>query len=380
MSDEGETPGSQPAQAPKRRRFLRALLFISVVLPSLVALVAGGVFLYGKSRYEARGSLAEPTIVWLQPGIGLTAITDRLHAAGAIDDPLIFRTAVRLTGAAGSLKAGEYEIAAYASMADIVRVLREGKSIVHRITIPEGLTSQQAMEIVKADPVLTGDMPLLPPEGALLPETYNFLRGTTRVGIVSRMQKSATALMTELWPKRAAGLPFSTPNEALILASIVEKETGLAAERPRVAAVFVNRLRLPMRLQSDPTIVYGITRGAGPLGRPIRRSEIYRPTPYNTYQIDGLPPTPICNPGRASIEAVLNPPATDDLYFVADGTGGHAFAPSLAGHQRNVGNWRKIERQQVKQPEKPAETAPAKTSPAKAPATPIAAPKRPGGG
>ena len=374
MSDAGETPDVQPAPPP-RRRFLRALLFISLILPSLVALVAGGVFLYGKWRYEAKGPLPEKAVVWLQPGLGLMAITNRLQTANAISEPLIFRTAVRFTGAAGSLKAGEYEIPAHASMRDIIRILREGKSIVHKITIPEGLTSQQAMAIVKADPVLTGDMPLLPPEGALLPETYNFIRGTTRADLVKRMQKSQTALMNALWPKRAAGLPFSTPNEALILASIVEKETGLASERPKVAAVFVNRLRVPMRLQSDPTIVYGITRGAGPLGRAIRRSEIARVTPYNTYQIDGLPPTPICNPGRASIEAVLNPPATNDLYFVADGTGGHAFSPSLAGHTRNVGNWRKIERES--KAGKSVETPPAKVAPLAAPVVPLDAPKRP---
>lgn len=375
MADADETPESEPAPAPKRRGILRALLLVSIILPSLFVLVLGGVYLYGKARFHAEGPLPEKTVIWLQPGLGLSAITDRLATARALDEPLIFRTAVRISGDAGLLKAGEYEIPSHASMADIVRILKEGKSIVHKITIPEGLTSQQAMEIVKADPVLAGDMPLLPPEGTLLPETYNFVKGTTRMDLVRRMQKSQTAVMNSLWPKRAANLPFSTRQEALILASIVEKETGLKSERPKVAAVFVNRLRVPMRLQSDPTIVYGITRGAGPLGRPIRRSEIDRPTPYNTYQIDGLPPTPICNPGRASIEAVLNPPATDDLYFVADGTGGHAFSPSLAGHERNVGNWRRIDRQ--KKTAKPAETAPAKDVPKASSAVPVEAPKRP---
>jgi UPF0755 protein len=190
------------------------------------------------------------------------------------------------------------------------------------------------------------------------------------------MQKDATALMNALWPKRAQDLPFTTPQQAVILASIVEKETGIASERPKVAAVFINRLKKPMRLQSDPTIIYGITHGAGPLGRPIRQSEIARPTPYNTYQVDGLPPTPICNPGKASIEAVLNPPSTNDLYFVADGTGGHAFAASLAEHDRNVGRWRKVEKKQGKKPEKPAEVAPAKN----APAIPLKAPARPTNG
>jgi UPF0755 protein len=334
----------KPEEAPKPRRLFRVLLILSFVLPSLLLLLAGGVYLYGKSVYLAEGPLAESKVVWLDRGLGLNAITGRLAEAGVIDAPLVFRTGARLSGAASSLKAGEYEFPARASMAEIVRMLREGKSILHRITIPEGLTTQQVMAVVKADPVLVGDLPLLPPEGALLPETYSFTRGTTRVEIVTRMQRAQSELMTRLWPDRADGLPIKTPEEAVILASIVEKETGLKAERPRVAAVFVNRLKLPMRLQSDPTIVYGITMGAGPLGRPIRRSEIEKATPYNTYQIDGLPPTPICNPGRASIEAVLNPPATKDLYFVADGTGGHAFSPSLSGHLRNVEEWRRIGR------------------------------------
>ena len=320
-----------------------------------VALIAGGAFLYGKWRFNAPGPAAAPTVVWLAPGHGLSSIAERLREAHVLDETGIFRLAVELNRAAGALKAGEYEIPAHASMADIVRILREGKSIVHRITVPEGLTSQEAMEIVKADPVLAGDMPPVPAEGSLLPETYNFSRGTTRAQIVQRMQKSASALINEAWPHRSANLPYKTQREAIILASIVEKETGLAAERPKVAAVFVNRLRKPMRLQSDPTIIYGITGGKGPLGRPIRQSELDRVTPYNTYQVDGLPPTPICNPGRASIEAVLNPPETSDLYFVADGTGGHAFASSLVEHGRNVLRWRQVEKNAAKEAVKAVE-------------------------
>ena len=336
----------QPEEAPKpeRRRFLRALLVLSLIAPMLIVALAGGAYLLGKSQFNAEGPLPAPQVVWLEKGLGLNAITSRLADAGVISSPLIFRLGTRLSGASSSLKAGEYEFPAHVSMAGIVRMLRDGKSILHKITIPEGLTTQQAMAVVKADRVLVGDMPMLPSEGALLPETYKFTRGTTRSEIVKQMQRAQTALMNDLWPNRAANLPVKTPEEALILASIVEKETGLKTERPQVAAVFSNRLKIPMRLQSDPTIVYGITLGAGPLGRPIRRSEIDRATPYNTYQIDGLPPTPICNPGRASIEAVLNPPQTKDLYFVADGTGGHAFSPSLAGHERNVKEWRKLER------------------------------------
>ncbi len=390
MTKEGETPADASGTSPVRRRLLaRVLLFLLVVLPSALAVLAGGAFLYGKWRFEAAGPAASPTVVWLAPGLGLNAISERLADAHVLDEPLVFRVAVRLNRSAGRLKAGEYEIPAHASMAEIVRILREGKSIVHRLTVPEGLTSWQVMEIVKGDPVLTGDMPLVPDEGSLLPETYHFTRGTTRAQIVQRMQKSASALINELWPHRAENLPYKTQKEAIILASIVEKETGLAAERPRVAAVFVNRLRKSMRLQSDPTIIYGVTGGKGSLGRPIRRSELDRVTPYNTYQVDGLPPTPISNPGRASIEAVLNPPETKDLYFVADGTGGHAFSTSLDEHQRNVSHWRRVEKgmagrsaapEPAPEPERKApgkaEAPPAAT----APVLPMRAPAKRAGG
>jgi len=364
------------------RRFLRRLLTLAVFLPVIAAVLAGGVFLYGKWRFHAAGPAEAPTVVWLAPGLGLSTITEKLHDAHVIGEPLIFRTGVRFSRASSALKAGEYEIPAHASMADIVRILKEGKSIVHQITVPEGLTSSQAMEIVSADPVLTGPTPPTPPEGSLLPETYNFSRGTTRSQIVQRMQRSATTLMNALWPQRAQNLPYATQKEALILASIVEKETGLASERPKVAAVFVNRLRKSMRLQSDPTIIYGITGGKGPLGRPIRQSELDRVTPYNTYQVNGLPPTPICNPGKASIEAVLNPPATGDLYFVADGTGGHAFSSSLAEHDRNVSRWRQVEKAAEKGQAKlvPAEPAKSGAASAKDAALPLKAPPRHTGG
>jgi UPF0755 protein len=219
-----------------------------------------------------------------------------------------------------------------------------GDVIQHPLTIAEGLTVDMAMDLVRANANLSGPMPPTPPEGSLLPETYLFQRGTPRVEIVARMRRAQEQLMQDLWPKRKAGLPYETPEEALILASIVEKETAIAAERPRIAAVFVNRLRIGMRLESDPTIIYGLTRGR-PLGRGILRSELARPNPYSTYQIPGLPPTPIANPGRESIAAVLNPPDTTELYFVADGSGGHVFATNFAEHTRNVAAWRRIERQ-----------------------------------
>jgi len=272
------------------------------------------------------------------------AIATRLDREGVISDPYIFLAGVRFHRAERDLKAGEYAIPAHASMAAIMGILREGRSILHRLTIPEGLTSEQAMLLVAANPVLVGELPPVPAEGTILPETYSFTRGATRAELVADMRKAASDLMDELWAGRAENLPVKTREEAIILASIVEKETGVPSERPRVAAVFTNRLRKSMRLQSDPTIIYGLVGGKGALGRPIRRSELDRLTPYNTYLVDGLPPTPICNPGRASLEAVLNPPDTDELYFVADGTGGHAFSRTLKEHTERVREWRRIER------------------------------------
>ncbi len=358
MTGEGDTPrapddgadgGSESASAvasPRRGRLIRFLLIALIALPLGVLLAAGGAFLYGKHLFETEGPHDEAAVVMLEPGMGVRAIASRLEREGVISNANVFLAGVRLNRAERALKAGEYEIPPHASMAAIMGILREGRSILHRITIPEGLTSLQAMQLVEAHPVLVGEMPETPPEGSLLPETYSFTRGMTRAEIVADMQAAATRVMDELWDGRADDLPFKTREEAIILASIVEKETGVASERPRVAAVFVNRLKVPMRLQSDPTIIYGLVGGQGALGRPIRRSELDRVTPYNTYHIDGLPPTPICNPGRASIEAVLNPPETDEYYFVADGTGGHAFSRTLSEHQARVREWREIERRQ----------------------------------
>ena len=224
----------------------------------------------------------------------------------------------------------------------------QGKSIVHKLTVAEGLTSAVVLDLVRRDQVLVGDLTVQAAEGSLLPETYLFQRGTTRNELVLRMQRDHSRVIDELWEKRQPGLPFTTKEKAITLASIVEKETGLAAERPHVAAIFINRLRKGMRLQSDPTIVYGLTKGV-PLGHGIRQSELEKATPYNTYVVVGLPPTPIANPGRASIEAVLNPMASEDLYFVANGTGGHSFASTVAAHEANVQKWREIERQHAQQ-------------------------------
>jgi UPF0755 protein len=215
------------------------------------------------------------------------------------------------------------------------------KTVEHRITIAEGLTSDAAVALVNADPVLTGPVPVVP-EGSLLPETYLYERGTTRAELVARMHQAQVKALGELWPKRKEDLPFMSQEDALKLASIVEKETAIASERPRIAAVFINRLKNGMKLESDPTIIYGLTKGAA-LGHPLRQSELATPNPYSTYQIMGLPPTPIANPGKSAIAAVLNPADTNELYFVADGSGGHAFASNIADHQKNVAQWRRLQ-------------------------------------
>ena len=230
-------------------------------------------------------------------------------------------------------------------MRDVLDLLTRGKAILYKVTIPEGLTSEQAVQRLRSAELLVGEIDAIPPEGSLMPDTYKFTRGMTRQGLLERMQAEQRKFVTNLWESRASGLPYKTVEEAIVLASIVEKETGRADERARIAGVFVNRLRKGMRLQSDPTIIYGLVGGKGKLGRPLLRNEIRKPTPYNTYVIAGLPPGPIANPGRAAIEAVLQPAATKDIYFVADGTGGHAFAATLTAHNENVARWRQIERE-----------------------------------
>ena len=245
------------------------------------------------------------------------------------------------------LKAGEFNIKAHASVSDVVSILTEGKSVLHSITIPEGLTSEQIVLRLRGDDALVGDINEIPKEGSLLPDTYKFERGMTRQQLLTKMQKEQERVLDRIWERRYSDLPLSTRKELLILASIVEKETGRADERSQVAAVFLNRLAKGMKLQSDPTIVYGLVGGKGSLGRGILRSEIREPTPYNTYVIDGLPPGPIANPGRASLEAVSKPSRTTDLYFVADGNGGHIFAETYEQHQKNVARWRQIEKSRM---------------------------------
>lgn len=305
-------------------------------------LVLGGVWTYLGPGPKARQG--EITTVMLERGAGVRQIAATLGEAGVISSPSIFVTAARLTGAAGELKAGEYDFPSGVSMRRVLSDVRAGRVVRHLVTIPEGWTSEMAAEAVNRQPVLTG-FAETPPEGGILPDTYQVHRGQARSEVVAEMRAARDKLLAELWAARQPGLPISTPEEAVTLASIVEKETGVASERPRIAAVFMNRLRKGMRLESDPTIIYGISRGR-PLGRGLLASEVATATPYNTYRIDGLPPTPIANPGRDALAAVLNPPSTNELFFVADGSGGHVFAATYDEHLRNVARWRQVERAQ----------------------------------
>jgi len=323
------------------------VLRILAVLVVLALLFAGAYF-WENTKFAAAGPPAQraaETDVIIKPGVGLKGIAQELHDAGVIENPLLFEVGVRLRRMTPSLKAGEYAIPSKASMLDIMDILISGRTIQHKITVAEGLTSDMVMKLVVADPVLVGAAGETPPEGTLLPQTYLFTRDTTRAEIISRMQKAQRELIAKLWAKRAPDLPFKSPEEAVTLASIVEKETSIPEERRHIAAVFVSRLRLGMKLQSDPTIIYSISRGY-PLGRGIRQSELVKATPYNTYVVAGLPPTPICNPGADSLGAVFNPGTSKDLYFVASGNGGHVFSATIGDQLKNVAALRARERAQ----------------------------------
>ena len=313
-----------------------------LLLVILLAALAGGAWLWEDWNFHASGPSQAETGVLIKPGEKVAAIGRQLQDAGAVSNATLFWIGVRKRGLQASLKAGEYALPAHASMADIAAILESGRSIQHKFTAAEGLTSKMIYMLVESDPVLTGDAGPVPTEGSLLPETYLFTRGTTRAQMLERMEKAHDSMLENLWRERPPGLPYKTPQEAVILASIVEKETAIPDERRHIAGVFVNRLRLGMKLQSDPTIIYDVT-GGYPLGRGIRESELQRASPHNTYVIAGLPPTPICNPGKDALTAVLDPQTTNDLYFVANGQGGHVFSATEAEQSKNVAAWRKIE-------------------------------------
>ncbi|GAA4110073.1 endolytic transglycosylase MltG [Aminobacter aganoensis] len=351
---------------PKRSRASRnqIVVFMNFMMSTAVLVIlAGGAALYfGKQEFNGEGPSAVPSTFLVKEKTGVQDIADQLERRGLISDARIFRMGVRAYGNDGSLKAGEYEIQAGASMHEIMELLKSGKSVQYSLTIPEGLTVEQAWKRIAEQEALTGDMPAeMPAEGTLAADTQRFTRGLTRQQIINKMLADQKELVETIWQRRTADLPIADVNEFVTLASIVEKETARGDERSRVAAVFINRLNKGMRLQSDPTIIYGIFGGKGkPADRPIYRSDIDKPTPYNTYTIKGLPPTPIANPGKASLEAVANPSKTKDLYFVADGTGGHVFAETLDEHNENVARWRAFQRKVVEDEKAAGEADPAK--------------------
>jgi len=371
----------------------------ALTLLVVVAFLLGGVILWGQAQYTATGPLSEPICLRVPPGTTMRGVSRDLEAEGAVTSGTIFRVGADYAGREDDLKAGSWLIPEGASMAEITDLITLGgastcgtevvwrigvtetETVVreldpaearfverarfdpagedarpavydtmldradtrYRIAFAEGITSWQVVEGLNSVDVLTGEVTELPPEGSLAPDSYEVREGDTRASVIARMRQAQEQVLAAAWEGRADGLPLDSAEEALILASIIEKETGVAEERRQVASVFVNRLRRGMRLQTDPTVIYGITEGRGVLGRGIRQSELRGETPWNTYVIDGLPPTPIANPGRASIEAAVDPAQTDYVYFVADGSGGHAFAETLAEHNRNVARWREIE-------------------------------------
>ncbi|EJF80713.1 hypothetical protein MCO_00227 [Bartonella sp. DB5-6] len=311
----------------------------------VVVILAISVPLYiGKSIFEGKGMAEGEKVVFIYPGTGIREIASLLEKRGLIRSSDIFVYGVGYHQKTTHLKAGEYLIPARASMRDIMDILVKGKSVEYTFTVPEGLTVQQVFDRLAANEILIGDLPkVLPPEGSLMTDTVRFIRGTTREEIINRLREGQTKLIHAIWATRSPDLPIKTIDEFVILASIVEKETGIAAERPKVAAVFYNRLAKHMRLQSDPTVIYGLFGGKGmPSGRAIYRSDLEKETPYNTYKINGLPPTAIANPGRDSLKAVAHPPSSDVLYFVADGSGGHVFSRTLEEHNMNVRKWRAL--------------------------------------
>ncbi|MBR1946285.1 MAG: endolytic transglycosylase MltG, partial [Alphaproteobacteria bacterium] len=332
-------------------------LILRIFILSLFFLLGGSVFSFYSLLYE-QNDVSESTVVLVEKGENLNRIARRLKQNNLLKSIAVFKAAARFSGKSTFLKAGEYRIPAHASAKEILDILVSGQTIVRRVTIPEGKTSKQIFDILAQTSGLFGDLPEVPENGVLLPETYVFSYGMPRKVIVDRMMAGMRRTIDELWPNRDKDLPYTTKEEALILASIIEKETSVGSERPRIAGVFINRLRKGMRLQTDPTVIYAITNGTMELKRRLTHSDLRTPHPFNTYMNKGLPPAPICNPGRESVQAVLNPQKTNEIYFVADGTGGHVFARSFDEHRRNILNWKKVRKQKrLARYQKNAETA-----------------------
>jgi UPF0755 protein len=318
-----------------------------IILAGVVALaVAGGIGVgsYGWAAFNSAGPSRQETTVVIPKGIGIAGIADLLNKSGVIDNELIFKLGVKLTSEGKSLRAGEYAFPPGVSQRAAIRLMIDGKAVQHKITIPEGLTSTEIYDLLMATPILDGALANPPGEGTLLPETYQYLRGESRAALVDRMRRDMTTTLDKLWAGRDKSIPLTKPDQAVVLASVVEKETGKPDERPRIAAVFYNRLKKNMPLQSDPTVIFAITNGKKRLDRSLTYDDLKTDSPYNTYLNSGLPPSPIANPGVEALKAVLHPVKSKDLYFVADGTGGHAFAETLDQHNKNVAQWRKVQK------------------------------------
>ena len=323
------------------KRILRWLLAVS--LAALLALA--GAYAWFLSWLDAPGPSGQETVVLIPRGTGIAGIAQRLVQQQVVSHVKLLELAAWYTDTAGRLKAGEYLFPAAETPRRALERIAAGRVMVRRLTIPEGLSSAAIRQLVEAAEAMSGEWPKEPvPEGALLPETYHYVYGDNRADLVARMRKSHENLLAELWAKRASDLPLTTPEQAVILASIVEAETPIPAERARVAGVYINRLRKGMRLQADPTVVYGLTKGERELDRPLSRADLAKATPWNTYTVDGLPPTPINHPGRASLAAVLQPEQHDFIFFVADGKGGHLFATTYEQHLKNVAAYRASQR------------------------------------
>ena len=328
---------------------MKRFFFFILALFLLFNIALAGIAAYGWDLFTRAGPLTAERTLILKKGSGLRAIAGQLKEEGIIHNDLAFIFGVRIREQAKKLKAGEFLFPAGVSAEQVMALLVSGKTVPHFLTIPEGLQIRDVIALINGETLLEGELTLNLEEGSVLPETYHFTRGETKNAVALRMKAALTETLEELWKTRKPDPLVKTKEDLLILASIVEKETGKASERGRVAGVFLNRLKRKMRLQSDPTVVYGVTQGKAELGRPISKKDLAAINDYNTYVISALPAGPICNPGRDSLKAVLNPVRSKDLYFVADGTGGHLFARTLDEHNRNVRKWRKIEKQRKKQ-------------------------------
>ena len=341
-------PDSQGKKSKRKKKTRKGgliqLLSSLFTLAIFLLLCVGAVFFY----YQKPGPLTKPAIVTINKGDGLAVISNKLARADVIATSVEFQVASLITRQSSKLKAGGYEFSVNMSLQEVIAKIVRGDVAQRKITFPEGMTSLQMIRKMQDNSYIHCEGVKIPAEGSLLPDTYVFSlseKGYDCNALIQRMQKEMLIALQDAWNKRSPNLPYASPEEMLIMASIIEKETGVASERRHVASVFVNRLNKGMRLQSDPTIIYGLVGGEGRLGRGIKRSEIRKETPYNTYVIDALPPTAIANPGKASLQAAANPAVSDDLFFVADGTGGHVFAKTLKEHQANVKKWREIEKQ-----------------------------------